>query len=135
MKIIFGRSHTLASIAIRLWTWSTWSHVGVVIGDYVVESTAKKGVVKTPLREFINRYSTIEFAEIQGNGEDALKYLGAKYDWTAIFGIFLRTGWNKPDKLVCSELIGIISQMFRANRGGRVTPEHIYMVSKPIVRR
>lgn len=132
MIIVFGRSDSIASAAIRLVTWSRWSHVGILSGGFVIEATALKGVIKTPLDEFTSRYTEIEFAEMEGDTSNIESYIGAKYDWSAIFGIFFRTGWQDQNKWVCSELIAEHCPFIRKERVGRFTPEHVFMVSKKI---
>jgi uncharacterized protein YycO len=132
MKIIFGRNKRPVSLFIRLATWSRYSHVGIILEDgRVLESTFSKGVHTTSLTEFTNRYSKVEEAYIEGTPHKALKQLGKKYDWRGVLGIlFRRKSWNDPAAWWCSELIAICVPFFRNTRLGRITPEHIFMVSK-----
>lgn len=135
ITLIFGRSNTLASAAIRLFTWSRWSHVGIVHGDMVIEATARHGVTLTPLLQFRQRYSAWAMADmpVEDRMEAinlALLQVGKPYDWSGIFGIFLRTGWSKPDRWFCSELVAYVSQLFRKDRISRIRPEHIWSLSK-----
>lgn len=138
IKIIFGRNNLPFSWLIRIVTWSRWSHCAVVINDdYVVEARAFKGVVITPLQEFIDRYNTHEFAELPvydsvSNAYDRLgACIGMKYDYLAALGVLFRTGWNNSNAKDCSELLATISKMFREDKVSRITPEDIYRISKP----
>ena len=64
IKVIFGKNHLPFSWLIRIFTWSRWSHCGIVVGDMVFEATATKGVVVTPLTNFIERYNNHAFADV-----------------------------------------------------------------------
>lgn len=135
--VIFGRNHLPFSWLIRVFTWSRWSHCGVVVaGDtHVVEATAKHGVIITPIEEFKERYTDWQIAELPCDdvrlAHQRLKsQLGKKYDFGAIFGILLRTGWNIEDKWFCSELTAYAANTFREDRVGRITPEDIWSNSK-----
>lgn len=136
IKVIFGKNHLPFSWLIRIFTWSRWSHCGIVVGDMVFEATATKGVVVTPLTNFIERYNNHAFADVVVRDSVANAYdrmareIGKKYDFSAIFGIFLRTGWNNTDKWVCSELIAHVADTYREDRVGRITPEDIWSNSK-----
>lgn len=131
MQILFGRSLHPSSLLIRLFTRSRYSHVAIVIDKgMVLEATAKDGVTLCLLSDFKRRYSQIEFATIDGDFEVGMKQLGKKYDWLSVVGIFFRKNWNNNNRWFCSELIAECSDVFRRNRISRVTPEHIYMVSK-----
>ena len=50
----------------------------------------------------------------------------------AVGGIFFRGSWHDDNKWFCSELVGDLSGMFRRDRNMRVTPEHIWLISKDI---
>lgn len=136
IKLTFARNYKPGSLAIRLFCWSRWSHVAIVIdGKNVLEATAAKGVVVTPLPEFKSRYSKVEFATIPVTDiNQALslgrQQIGKKYDWLALIGIAFRLGWGRGNKWFCSELVAHCSGMYRQDRVGRVTPEHIWMISR-----
>jgi len=136
MKILLSRSNKIGSLLIRLVTWSRFSHVGILTDCecYVIESLMFKGVVKTDINDFIERNSTVELAKMQGNQQVAAKYIGCGYDWPALIGIMTHRDWGKSDRWFCSELVAKASGMFRESRTGRITPEHIFMVSKHVKR-
>lgn len=136
LPVVFARNHLPGSLAIRLFCRSRWSHVGIVVyNNYVLEATAFNGVVLTPIDEFAQRYSTIEFAKIPVVNkvaalELALDQLGKRYDWMALLGIALRTRWGSAGRWFCSELVAHCSGLYRAERVGRAHLEHIWMISK-----
>lgn len=139
ITVIFGKNHLPFSWLIRVFTWSRWSHCGVVVGDNVIESTATKGVVVTPLKEFIERYNDHAFATIPVKDsvaealDRASNIIGDKYDFAAIFGIFFRTGWNQRGKWLCSEAVAHIAGTFREDYVGRITPEDLWRNSNDTV--
>lgn len=133
MIVIFGRSRTLSSFAIRLFTWSRWSHVGVVDGDNVIEATLKRGVSVTTLDEFKSRYHRTQIAEIpscEGWRERLRECIGDGYDWRGIFSLVFRSKWDDRGKWFCSELVAYASGVVRGGRVSRVTPEHVWMISR-----
>jgi hypothetical protein len=131
MKVIFGSNNLPLSVLIKLFTWSKWSHCGVVDGDYVIEARALKGVVRTPLKEFIARYNRIEIATLPTlrDHEQIMKLseleMGKPYDFSAVFGIAFRTGWADPSKWFCSELVAHLSGLFRKEYEGRIVPDDL----------
>ncbi|WP_102794301.1 hypothetical protein [Bowmanella denitrificans] len=129
MQVIYCRNHHPLSFLIRAFTWSRWSHCGVVIGQDVIHATAKHGVIRQSLAEVQRQYPSHEMRFMPGDARTALQYLGAGYDWGGVFGV--RWGlWNQPDKWFCSELVAQCSGLFNNSRISRVTPEHCYMVSQ-----
>jgi uncharacterized protein YycO len=136
ITVIFGSNKKPGSLAIRLFCWSRFSHCGLVIDNtHVIESLAFNGVVLTPIAEFTARYTKLARAEIPCENaklaiELAHKELGKGYDYWAIPGILFRTGWGSKRKWFCSELLGYVSGLFRENRVNRITPEHIWMISR-----
>ena len=137
VTLIFSKSKSPLSLLIRFVTWSNWSHVGIVDGDKVIEASGKHGVIETPIEEFKKRYSSWELTEAPViNAKSAIvearTYIGKKYDWLAIFGIWLRTGWDNKDRWVCSELYAQVSGIVRHERVSRFTPEDCWKISKTI---
>ncbi len=135
MKLIFGRNNLPFSWLIRIFTWSRWSHVGIVVNDKVIEATALHGVVMTPIADFIKRYNDHSYATmLTENDADAefraLLEVGKKYDFSAIFGILFRSGWNQDDAWFCSELAAHAAGTYRKDRVSRITPEMIWSNSK-----
>lgn len=134
VNLIYSKSNHPISIIIRLVTWSRWSHVGIIDGDHVIEAKGGKGVIRTPIDEFKAAGTDWEIAKApvlntESALEEARSYLGAKYDWWAIFGIWLRTGWDRTEHWVCSELYAQVSKIIRHDRISRFTPEDCWKIS------
>lgn len=138
MILVFTRSHSLSSAAIRLATWSRWSHVALVSGTSSgIDSTARLGVVERPLDEILCDASEFRFVEFPIKKERVIEVartqLGRPYDWTAVTGIALRRNWQDDDSWFCSELIAWASHaagapLFRPESLYRVTPQHLWML-------
>lgn len=100
-----------ASIVIRLFTLSRWSHVAIVDGDYIIETTLLTGCVRIPKFEWEKKHKTVKYCELPSNRTtgDALSYarsrVGNKYDWRGIIGLAVRRGdMQQKNKEFCSEL-------------------------------
>lgn len=136
IKVIFGRNHLPFSWLIRIFTWSRWSHCGIVVGNMVFEATATKGVVITPIDDFIKRYNDHAFADVVVIDSVADAYdrlaveVGKPYDFSAVFGILFRTGWDDNSKWFCSELVAKVVGTYRTDSLSRITPEMIWGNSK-----
>ena len=135
LPIIFARSNQIGSLAIRLFTWSRFSHVGIIDGDYVIEAVGFKGVIRTPIEEFKARYSYTEEAYFYcENVEHSLNLaraeIGRGYDWNAILGHIFRRRWDDTEAWVCSELYAHSSEMVRYDRVSSFTPEDCYKISR-----
>lgn len=132
MKVIFARRNSISSWVIRLFTWSDWSHCGVVVGNNIYEATAKDGVVLTPFFKFNEKYKEWIILELPSKGGWQTKLhqqLGKKYDWWAIVNFLFRRNWQECDKWFCSEYIAYASGVFNNKYVSRITPQNILMVS------
>ncbi len=130
MQIVFGKSSGIVGLLIRVFTWSRYNHVAIVDGKNVIEATAAGGVCVNSMASFRKRYKKVEFATISGDITKARKHIGKKYDFTGVIGIFFKRSWQDKDRWFCSELVAETTTLFRKQRISRVTPEHIYMISK-----
>lgn len=54
ISLLFSTSGHPMSAAIRLGTWSDWSHVAIIDGGEVIEATAPAGVRRFPVVQAIN---------------------------------------------------------------------------------
>lgn len=135
MKIILGRRLSINSLAVRMFTWSKWSHVGAILDDgiTVIESVPTYGVRKSTVAKFKKEYSDhiiIDLPATKG-WEDRLKdQLGKPYDWSAIISFVLRKDWQSPSKWFCSELVAYASGFFNSRFIKRITPQHLVMFGK-----
>ncbi|WP_102798715.1 YiiX/YebB-like N1pC/P60 family cysteine hydrolase [Bowmanella denitrificans] len=129
MQVIYCRNNHPLSLFVRWFTWSRWSHCGIVLDGDVIHATAAQGVVCQPLTEFVRQYPTYQICTMPGTAHLAIDQLGKPYDWGGVLGI--RWGkWDDHNRWFCSELVAYCSGLFRPNRRNRVTPEHCWMVSK-----
>lgn len=138
MRLIFARSRSAGSFLIRAFTWSRWSHVGVIDGDTVIDTTFKRGVAVSSLADFIASHSKTEQIDVAVPDEVAAHLwmqmqIGKPYDWTAIVGFVFRRPWGKTNRWFCSELVEsalIVGgrRRFREDLQ-RITPRHSWMVS------
>ena len=101
---IFARSSKPASLLIRLFTWSRWSHCGVIHQGDVIHATAFDGVIKQSLSEFKERYKKHEIRVMDGNAKKALPEISKSYDWGGVFGHWFGF-WDSSKRWFCSELV------------------------------
>lgn len=138
LDVIFARSPKPISWLIRAFTWSRWSHVGVIMpGGMVIESKGGKGVHAISLHEFKARYPEWQKATVPCRDRQlALRFLrsqlGKPYDMTAIYSIALRRDWQETDSWFCSELVAYATGLFRQDYIKRITPEDLWRISGDI---
>lgn len=113
VPVIYGGSNAPGSLAIKTFTGSNVSHVGLLLpNNEVLESVGGKGVSIASVDDFMKRYTKVLWGEFPAMYppevviERAKSKLRQKYDYLAIVGIVLRTGWDKDGKWVCSEIVG-----------------------------
>lgn len=140
MIIIFAKNNGIPSLLIRLVTWSRWHHCGALTkdGKYVIEATALHGVVKTPINDFLKRYTKTSMVEIVCNKEQAERFLndqiGKRYDFKSVIAILVRAK-KKPDNYwYCFELIAAASNLFRENMVSRITGSDLWAISKDVTK-
>lgn len=104
---IFSRSHNPLSAGVRWVTKSQVSHVGMLRGDRILESTWSGGGVKPiSLDAFVARASAVFVVEIHSPDEvweAALTQIGKPYDKTALLGVYANRNWQEDDSWYCSE--------------------------------
>ena len=111
LRVVYVRHRSLSSVLIRAGAWwGPWSHCGLIDGDDVIESLARRGgVVVTPLANVLAHASAHAIVDIQCPRPDlgiewARSTVGAPYDWTGVIAIPLRErDWQEPDAWYCSE--------------------------------
>jgi hypothetical protein len=130
MKIIFARKDgDLVSKFIRMYTWSKWSHVGIIDGDYVLESIGCNGVTKTKLKDFKLRYTNICIRYIKGDIEKARNLVGKEFDMLGMCGGMLHLNVHSLDKYFCSEYVAYASYVFDDDYTYKVSPENLFWAS------
>ncbi|MFL9810025.1 hypothetical protein D7249_17760 [Stutzerimonas stutzeri] len=146
VRVLFTRRRHLGSLAIRLGTWSAWSHVDLVDDrggePILVGAVAPAGVALTPMAERLALASRAVLVEFTVPDSDAVldaarSQLGKPYDWLGIAGIALRgRDWQEDDCWFCSELVAwAFSEagfpLFRSDLQARIVPQHLWMLNNP----
>jgi hypothetical protein len=133
MKVIFARNNgSLISKVIRLYTWSDWSHVGIIDGEHVIEAIGGKGVAKTELKAFELRYDDTCIRHIAGDIDKARALIGKDFDQRGLWGGLCHLGIQDPDKWFCSELVAHASDAFDSEFAHKVSPENLFWVSSEL---
>lgn len=133
MQVVLGSNNKIGSLAIKLHTWSKWSHCGVVVNNKVIEAVSGDGVKESSLEDFKERYPNNKIINIPHKGDYQTKLhkqIGKSYDWGAIFRFVLRGDWDETDKWFCFELAAYASGIFNPKYLNRVTAVHLLMVSE-----
>lgn len=132
VRLIVGKGRNPFSFAIKVVTDSRWSHVGIICGEFVYEAAAFKGVVKTPLAEFKNRY--------KGNWEIFERYvpstkavyakaeslLGCGYDYFGVAGLLFRLDIGDKSRYQCGEFAAVCMGIKRPDYYWRADPQDIW---------
>lgn len=140
------RSSSPLSWIVRWFTWSKYSHAGVVVDTSgsldparpkdmdLYEAHEFHGVRKRKLKGKWDLFSVEGVTrEKQAQVLDFFrKQSGKPYDWSAIFGFIFRTNWDKEDKWFCSEIIvrafyKADLPLLRTNNFNRITPRDIQL--------
>lgn len=151
IKILFGCGQLPGALAIRGYTWSDWSHTALLFDEpsfldtpEIIEAVAFKGVIRSELTEFINRYKYVAYVSIDVTEteykhalDSARSQLGKGYDYFAIAGILFRRDWHRPNRWICSELCPwVLEEIGRPiirvdNKLNRVVPQHLWILNLP----
>lgn len=136
LRLLFGRSHSIGSLIVRVGTASVWGHVGVLTDDgTVIEARAWQGVVERPFDEVVAGMSYHHIAPVECPRPEAgiawaRTQIGRPYDWAGVFAIPVRRQWDREDRWFCSEFV----EAAIANAGRRrwrhpwrITPGLSYM--------
>lgn len=138
LRVLFLRQRSVASVAIRAATWSTWSHCGIVTPELtVIEAKGLHGVREVPLEEAIAGASRWQMVGVACPLPElaiawARSQIGRPYDWTGVIGLGLHREWDDPAAWWCSELVEAAlakggRRRFRPDMR-RITPQHCWMV-------
>lgn len=127
LPVIFSRSAQIGSYGIRLFDRQggyvcPFSHVGIITedGENVLEATLEKGVVETPITDFVDRASAVDSGYFPCLNRAAAytrirKELGKGYDITGVLSLgipFFGRDWENPNAWWCSELLAHGSGIF-----------------------
>ena len=140
MKLLFTRERTFTSWLIRFVTWSTYSHVDLIIEGQVYGAKSFKGVHFASLQDRLKESSSAEIMEIDFNFDEekinqfVYDNLGKPYDWFGAISLGLKREWQDDKKWFCSELIAVLLKegglkIFDDKFYGRITPQHLYVLN------
>lgn len=137
MKILLCRSNTIGSWAIRILTWSPWSHAVLINRDDAVEATWPR-VQQTTAAKVIAKHSAYTFVDLPCWSPDlawkaAQSQIGQPYDWTALVGFLFHRDWEKAGSWFCSELVAWSfaqggTPLFRPDVAKRITPYDLWLL-------
>ena len=134
MRSIFGYNSSLQSIVIRIRTRCKWSHVGVIVGDFVLEAQGGVGVVLTPIESFMARYDEVEIRYLKGNVNKALPLIGRPFDTLGAIGLFMNIPILKSHgAFICSGLVAIASHEIEDINAAKATPRSIYKLTNSLL--
>lgn len=139
MKLIFGASHRPGSLLLQAFTFSRWSHVGMVYGEEVIEARFPR-VRVTTVAEFQAHYPRWEFAELPCADEAvaeayARSRVGRLYDIGGLLAFpFQNRDFESSSRDFCSELpiraaAAGGTRYVREQSLSRVTPGVLYDLS------
>ncbi len=115
MKLLFCTSDLPASVAIRVLTWSDWSHVAIIDGDEIIEAVWPR--VKVSKLDNVQKwYKRWAVAEIKTRNDAeiikaARSQVGKPYDIGAIFGFVARRNWEKTNKYYLLLITRVLLQL------------------------
>lgn len=139
MKLIFGASRMPGSLLLQFFTFSPWSHVGIVYGEFVIEARFPR-VRMTTVGAFQAHYPRWEFAELPCKDECAAEAfargrIGRLYDLGGLLAFpFQNRAWESSSRDFCSELPILAAaaggtRYVREGAQSRVTPGQLYDIS------
>lgn len=139
MKLIFGASRMPGSLLLQFFTFSRWSHVGIVYDGMVIEARFPRVRMAT-VAEFQAHYPRWEFAELPCADEGAAEAfarsrIGRRYDLGGLLAfLFQNRDWESSSRDFCSELPILAAaaggtRYVREGARSRVTPGQLYDLS------
>jgi hypothetical protein len=137
--VIFCRSHTVPSVAVRTATWSKYSHVVLLAPDGVTTYEAvwprvRKADIQTVRRE----NGIIKLVDLPCQDPDAAiawaaSQVGKPYDLTALLGFLAHHDMASEGAWFCSEYVTMAfhhggTDLFRLEDVDRIVPQHLWML-------
>lgn len=103
--------HSVSHYAIRLWTWSKWSHAELVIDGVCYSSSARDGGVRSKRIDLASgRWDVVDLHIAEDQAERALSWfmvnLGDQYDWAGIWRFVVPFLPQNKRRWFCFEAIG-----------------------------
>ena len=138
MIVLYAKSRTPISWAIRLNTWSPFSHVGILSGEGTVIEARFPRVREVSLKQFLADNGTVQPVEYECRNDRkgiawARTQVGHAYDWSALFGFLFHRDWAHTGEWWCSELVAAakakaLSPWFQNEVLDRITPQACWMM-------
>lgn len=140
VPVVFSTSSLPGAVAIRLVTWSDWSHTAVLdeARQEVIEAVWPR-VRIIPAAAFLAGHAKHAVARLQARDPAAVvaatrSQVGKPYDLAGALGLGIRRDWQDPDAWWCSELVAWAFDaggcpLFRPDAMRRVTPQHLWMLA------
>jgi uncharacterized protein YycO len=140
IKLVFSSKRNIGSYIIRLFTWSSWSHVSYLDDEgFITEAIGFEGVRRVPLSEVVkdyNKFAIVEFKNCSYKQKQEFEQylfsqIGKGYDYLAVIGIGLKKKWQDKSRWECSELIGDTLKkaqinIFRPEESLKITPQQLW---------
>jgi uncharacterized protein YycO len=147
VKIIFSTQDKFFSDLIRYVTWSSFSHVDMIMEDrkdQIIGATALQGVTEWSLqarKDKATRWAIYEVDTISRDDDENIyrcirSQLNKPYDFFGILGYFCRRDWQHEEKWFCSELVAWafakvhIHLLAEDIRMSRIAPQDLLMSPK-----
>ena len=111
ITVVFASNNQPASIIIKLFTLSHWSHVAILDDEgYIYDSTLLSGVRRIHFDEWKTHYTNLDFTIFPvKNRQKVFEWLstqvGKRYDALGIFSFILRKNYEDKNKWFCSEIV------------------------------
>lgn len=111
VTVVFASNNKPASLLIKLFTLSHWSHVAILDDEgYIFDSTLLSGVRRIHFDEWKTHYKELDFTIFPvKDRKKAFEWLSAQvgkgYDALGIFSFILRKNYEDKDKWFCSEYV------------------------------
>jgi uncharacterized protein YycO len=137
IQVLFCNSKTPGSFLIRTMTWSDWSHVALVRGNWAIEAVHPK-VRMIDLKSIRDHYPSTILVTFPCSDPDltwhfACSQISKPYDTLALCDFLTHRSWESPDKWFCSELVTAAihasgTLLFRPDSLSRITPQHLWLL-------
>jgi uncharacterized protein YycO len=111
VTVVFASNNQPASIIIKLFTLSHWSHVAILDDEgYIYDATLLSGVRRIHFDEWKTHYKELDFTIFPVKDRTKVfewlqTQVGKKYDALGILSFILRKNYEDKDKWFCSELV------------------------------
>jgi len=129
--------HTVSHYAIRLWTWSRWSHAELVIDGLSYSSSSRDGGVRGTVIDLASgRWDVIDIELDAEQGVQALSWFlvnwGDRYDWAGVWRFVIPLLPQSTNRWFCFEAIAAALGMAGAHKL-TANDLHAWAIQRPAV--